>query len=58
MTDWKQRAASLDPPVPAEAADALTPRLNTLNTEFARIKTRLQPTDDPDFIFHAESEAE
>lgn len=58
MTDWKQRAASLEPPVPPEAAEALTPRLNTLTTEFAKIKIRLQPTDDPDVIFHPESEAE
>jgi hypothetical protein len=58
MPDWKQRAASLEPPLPPEAAEALTARLNTLSTEFAKIKARLQPTDDPDVIFHAESEAE
>jgi hypothetical protein len=34
MTDWKKIAESLDPPIPAEAADKIIPLLQALEESF------------------------
>jgi hypothetical protein len=34
MTDWKKIAESIDPPIPAEAADKIIPLLQALEDSF------------------------
>jgi hypothetical protein len=46
MTNWKQIALSLDPPIPPEAADKLLPVLEALESTFAPLRRSIPPGTD------------
>jgi hypothetical protein len=46
MTDWKNLAAALDPPIPAEDIEKIVPILQALEASFRPLQATIAPGED------------